>query len=165
MLGLAAMHFDFQQVDPQGPEARTLLRLAAVEARALYPELHAPGAPWPTNEPTPPRGVYLVAYLDGQPVAMGAHRPIDECSTEIRRMYTVARARRTGAAKAVLLELEAHARREGFTELKLETGFRQEAAMRLYESLGFRRIPAFGQYRDDPTSVCYAKQLQSLSEA
>jgi putative acetyltransferase len=153
------MPFDFRQVDPQGPDALALLRLAALEARTLYPELHVPDAPWPTNDPTPLRGIYLIAYLDGHPVAMGAHRPIDECATEIRRMYTVAEARRTGAAKALLLELEAHARHEGFTEVKLETGFRQEPAMRLYESLGFRRIPAFGRYRDDPTSVCYAKQL------
>jgi len=153
------MPFDFRQVDPQSPDALALLRLAAVEARTLYPELHAPHAPWPTNDPTPPRGAYLVAYLDGHPVAMGAHRPIDERSTEIRRMFTVAVARRTGAAKAVLLELEAHAKREGFTEVKLETGSRQQPAMRLYESVGFRRVPAFGHYRDDPTSVCYAKQL------
>jgi putative acetyltransferase len=31
--------------------------------------------------------------------------------------------------------------------------------MALYESFGFRRIPPFGEYRDDPTSVCYEKPL------
>jgi ribosomal protein S18 acetylase RimI-like enzyme len=153
------MPLDFRHVDPQCADALALLRLAAVEARALYAEFHVPDAPWPTNDPMPPRGAYLVAYLDGQPIAMGAHRPIDDCSTEIRRMYTAVKARRMGAAKAVLFRLEAHARDEGFAEVKLETGVRQEAAMRLYESVGFRRIAAFGRYRDDPTSVCYAKQL------
>src|SRR2546430_15426810 len=34
-----------EEVDPQGPEAMSLLREAALEARSLYPELIAPGAP------------------------------------------------------------------------------------------------------------------------
>ena len=40
-----------EEVDPQGPEAMSLLREAALEARSLYPELIAPGAPMPTNPP------------------------------------------------------------------------------------------------------------------
>lgn len=47
----------------------------------------------------------------------------------------------------------------GFTRLVLETGCRQQPAMRLYERCGFTRIPPFGPYADDPTSVCYGKDL------
>jgi hypothetical protein len=36
-------------VDPQREDAMALQREAAIEARALYPELHAAGSPWPTN--------------------------------------------------------------------------------------------------------------------
>ena len=42
------------EADPQGADARWLLREAAIEARGLYPELHAPGDPWPTNAPAMP---------------------------------------------------------------------------------------------------------------
>lgn len=52
-----------EHVDPQGHDALALLREASIEARALYPDLHAPEAPWPTNPPTPTRGTYVVAYL------------------------------------------------------------------------------------------------------
>jgi hypothetical protein len=33
--------------------------------------------------------------------------------------------------------------------------------MALYESMGYRRIKPFGVYRQDPTSVCFAKPLTS----
>jgi hypothetical protein len=52
------------EADPQGADALWLLREAAIEARGLYPELHAPGDPWPTNAPAGPRGVYLLGYVD-----------------------------------------------------------------------------------------------------
>ena len=33
--------------------------------------------------------------------------------------------------------------------------------MALYESMGYTRIVPFGAYKEDPTSVCFAKQLQN----
>lgn len=147
------------EVDPQGAHALALLREAAIEARALYPELHRPDAPWPSNAPTPPRGVYCVAYRRGEPVGMGAHRPVDAEATELRRMYVLKRHRRSGVAAALVAAIERHAAAQGFTTVVLETGYRQQPAMRLYESLGYQRVPAFGDYRDDPTSVCYQKAL------
>ncbi len=149
------------QANPQGPEALALLREAAVEAQQLYPELHDPNAPWPTNPPTPSRGVYVVAFAEAQAVGMGAHRPLDEETTEVRRMYVSRSARRHGIARAILRHLEAHAQEQGFSRLVLETGNRQVPAMKLYESFGFRRTVPFGSYRDDPTSVCYEKTVTS----
>ncbi|MBI3369712.1 MAG: GNAT family N-acetyltransferase, partial [Burkholderiales bacterium] len=153
---------DFQtvEVDPQGADALALLREAAIEARALYPEIHTdPQAPWPTNAPTPPRGAYLVVYAQGRPVGMGAHRPLDGMTTEIRRMYVLRSQRRLGVARIILNALEQHAKAQGFGQLCLETGDRQQPAMRLYESFGFVRIPAFGEHANDPHSVCYQKAI------
>ena len=148
--------------DPQGPEALALLHQAALEARALYPELSDPNAPWPTNAPTLPRGIYLIARLEGRAVGMGAHRPLDADCTELRRMFVDAAFRQQGVARALLEALEAHARSQGFSCLRLETGMRQSAAMALYESFGFARIPAFGEYVGDATSRCFEKRLQAL---
>jgi putative acetyltransferase len=61
-------------VDPQGEVALSLLREAAVEVRALYDDVLPPDRPWPVNTPLGSRDVYLVAYLDQQPVACGALR-------------------------------------------------------------------------------------------
>jgi len=146
-------------VDPRGDDAMGLLREAALEVRALYPELFPPGAPWPDNPPTPERGVYLVAFAYGKPVACGALRPLDAETAEVRRMFVSASARRQGIAKAILGELERHATAFGFRVLRLETGYRQLSAMALYERQGFKRIPAFGEYRNDPVSVCFEKRI------
>jgi GNAT superfamily N-acetyltransferase len=148
-----------QEVDPLGIEALALLREAALEASQLYPEFHDPEAPGPTNQPTPPRGVYLVAFTGKEPVGMGAHRPLDSESSEVRRMFVSRQARGQGIARTILGLIEAHAKAQGFTRLVLETGNRQLPAIRLYETSGFNRIPAFGNYASDPTSVCFAKSL------
>ena len=138
-----------------------LLREAAVEARDLYPDLHTstPDAPWPTNAPTPARGIYLVAFVGEAPVACGALRPIDEQTVEVRRLFVLKSARRHGHARAVLTELEIHAKNLGFTTMRLETGNRQKAAMALYEAFGFHRIAPFAEHGNDPTSVCYEKRV------
>ncbi|MCE9658431.1 MAG: GNAT family N-acetyltransferase [Burkholderiales bacterium] len=148
-----------EQVDPQGPVAMALLRQAAAEARALYPELVRPNAPPPTNAPTPDRGVYLVAFVDGAGVACGALRPIDGEIAEVKRMFVVRDSRRRGLARAILDALQEHARSFGFSRLRLETGNRQAAAIALYESCGFEHIAAFGEHANDPTSVCFEKRL------
>lgn len=154
-----------EQVDPQGAAALGLLRQAAIEARELYPELHEANAAWPGNRPTPDRGVYLVGFLDGSPVACGALRPIDAQATEIRRMFVAAGSRRQGFAKAILSTLEEYAGTFGFSVLRLETGNRQHAAIALYESYGFRRIAPFGEHANDPTSVCFEKKVVGSAPA
>jgi len=148
-----------EQVDPQGTAALTLLRQAAIEARELYPELDSPDGAWPANPPTPDRGVYLVGFVDGSPIACGALRPIDDQAAEVRRMFVLASSRRHGFARAILNTLEEYASTFGFSVLRLETGNRQLPAIALYESHGFRRVPPFGAYANDPTSVCFEKPV------
>jgi GNAT superfamily N-acetyltransferase len=142
-------------VDPQSGDALSLLREAAIEARALYPDAVLSDAPWPTNAPSGARGAYVVAYLDQQPVACGALREIDLVCAEVRRMYVVRERRRHRIGYAVLSHLVAEARRLGYRRLRLETGHKQAPAMALYEAFGFRRISPFGKYENDPTSVCF----------
>jgi putative acetyltransferase len=156
--------FTIRRVDPRGTDALALLREAAIEARALYPELVQPGAPWPTNPPLPERGAYLVMYASDEAgselaVGMGALRPLDALTAELRRMFVLRSRRRAGAAQGLVQALEAEALRLGYRRIRLETGHRQQPAMRLYERCGFYRIPPFGAYASDPTSVCYEKVL------
>ena len=148
-----------EETDPQSPEALSLIREAALEARHLYPEFIDPNAPMPTNSPLPPRGAYFIAFLDTELVGCGALRPVDELTAEVRRMYVLPSARRTGVGRALLTYLERMASQLGFKTIRLETGNRQRAAMALYESYEFVRVPAFGEHLNDPTSVCYEKRV------
>jgi len=152
-----------KDVDPQGADALALLHEASIDARALYPELFSSNSPPATNAPLDEQSVYVVAYVNGAPLACGAFRPLEESTAEIRRMYVYRDHRRKGLARAVLAHLEREAARLCYKRLALDTGYKQVAAMRLYEALGFRRIESFGEYANDPTSVCYERLIQGDS--
>ena len=154
-----------EQVDPLGQAALSLLGEAAIEARELYPELHKPTSAWPTNAPTPDRGVYLVGFYGGAPVACGALRPIDAQAAEVRRMFVQRTSRGRGFAREMLATLEEYARTFGYSVLRLEAGNRQHSAIGLYESYGFQRIAPFGEYSNDPTSVCFEKPVPAARVA
>lgn len=113
----------------------------------------------------PPLGVFLVAWLDEVPVGCGALKPLDGVGgvAEIKRMYTSPSGRRRGVGRAVLSELEDRARALGYRRAQLETGTEQPEALALYETDGWQRITPYGRYRDDPSSVCYAKDLPARS--
>jgi GNAT superfamily N-acetyltransferase len=148
-----------EAVDPQHPQALALLREAAREARALYPELFALGAPAPTNPPLRSREVYLLASREGKALGCGALRQHDAFTGELQRMFVARAARRDGVARALLARLEHEARQHGYRQLVLETGARQQPAIALYSACGWRRIAAYGTYAGDPMSVCFGKAL------
>ena len=158
--GLLAAPLVIEAVDPQHLQALALLAEAAIEARALYPDLFAHDSPPPTNGPLGEREVYLLAWRDGIAVGCGALRRIDSRTGEIRRMFVTGAARREGVARALLARLEAEAIALGYRRLLLETGLRQKPAMALYRASGWRRTAAWGPYVGDPTSVCFGKTLR-----
>ncbi len=124
-----------------------------------------PEAEWAmgVDEVTPPRGIFLVAYLDGRPVGCGALRPLPAAGAdvaEIKRMYTSPSARRRGVSRAVLVRLESEAARLGYRRLQLETGLRQPEAMALYETSAYHRIPNYGMYAASDLSACFAKDIR-----
>ena len=78
---------------------------------------------------------------------------------ELKRFYVRPEFRRKGLGKILLRHLEEFARAQGFPIVRLETGVYQLEAMNLYESSGYRRIPPFGPYAEDPLSLFYEKNL------
>jgi GNAT superfamily N-acetyltransferase len=115
----------------------------------------------------PPEGLFLVAWLDGEPVGCGGWRTLSHFSdpdipedvAEIKRMYTSPTARKRGVAATVLSALEESAREVGMKRVVLETGTPQPEAIGLYERAGYTRIPNYGYYRDSPLCVCYGRDL------
>jgi putative acetyltransferase len=149
-----------EPIDPLHLQALALLAEAGREARALYPELFAAGSPAPTNTPLGEREVYLLAWREGVAVGCAALRRLDGYRGEVRRMFVTQQARREGVARALLARVEADALALGYRRLVLETGTRQKPAAALYRAAGWRRIPPYGSYVGDPTSVCFGKTLR-----
>jgi GNAT superfamily N-acetyltransferase len=117
-------------------------------------------APIDVAEFLPPKGLFLVATIDGVPAGCGGWRALGDGQAEIKRMFTVAAYRNRGVARAVLAELERTAAAAGIEELVLETGTVQPEAIALYESSGYRPIEGFGYYAGRPRARSYAKRVK-----
>ncbi|HMO55967.1 MAG TPA: GNAT family N-acetyltransferase, partial [Roseiflexaceae bacterium] len=104
---------------------------------------------------------FFVARFDNLPAGCAGIKLVDQAYGEIKRMYVRPHVRGSGLAVALLDHLAAYARAHGISRLRLETGIHQHAAIRLYERMGFYRIPPFGPYTNDPVSLCYEKRLTS----
>lgn len=150
-----------EPIDPLHPDAIQLLHEAAREVRPLYGDIQDSNASLPNNAHLGPRSVYLIARNAETPVGSAALRPLDKDVGEIRRMYVIPSFRGKGVGRALLDTIERTALDMRYSILRLETGNRQPAAIALYESSGYQHIPRFGEYTDDPTSVCYEKMLSS----
>jgi GNAT superfamily N-acetyltransferase len=106
----------------------------------------------------PPNGTFLVAYVQGTPMACGGWRR-NGPDAEIKRMYVTPAGRGQGLARRILAELEDDARAAGVGRMILETGAKQPEAIALYRSSGYVAIPGFGIYRDEPDCHSFAKPL------
>jgi GNAT superfamily N-acetyltransferase len=114
------------------------------------------------DEFVPPKGLFLIGLLDGDPVATGGWRRHDEQVAEIKRMYVAARARRRGLARRMLTEIERTAADAGVIRLILNTGPEQPEAVALYELTGYRPIPGFGHYACHPDALFFGKELSRV---
>lgn len=94
-----------------------------------------------------PRGVLLLALVDGAPAGCGALRPIAEVdypnACEMKRLYVRRAFRGFGLGRALTQAVIEQATRAGYSTLLLDTLDDMEAARGLYQSLGFVEIPPY----------------------
>lgn len=107
----------------------------------------------------------LVAYRDGIAVGCGAIKKLSDGTMEIKRMFVRPEYRGMGVAAGILLELERWAGDLGYVECVLETGKKQIEAVRLYQRMGYKLIPNYGQYAGVENSVCMKKLLPAQALA
>lgn len=105
-----------------------------------------------------PNVLFAVARdADGVALGCGA-MVVGATHGEIKRMYTRPEARGLGIARRLLAFLEREAQARGCGLFRLETGYLQAEALRLYASCGYERRGPFGDYSDDPLSVFMEKR-------
>lgn len=127
--------------------------MAAV-IRTVMPEFGAVGSgfaiadpevDWMSRAYAAPRHAYFVLERDGRVLGGAGVAPLaggDPDTCELRKMYFLPEARGLGAGAAMMERCLAAARGFGFARCYLETLTGMDAAMRLYERSGFRRIDA-----------------------
>jgi putative acetyltransferase len=146
------------ETDPKASEVATLIAALDDHLRELYP-----GMPIHGIEPEAFRrsgGIFLIGRVNGVAVACGAIRPLGEGVGEIKRMFVRPDHRRSGFAPVLLAALEQAAAERGYRAIRLETGENQIAAIRLYESAGYRPISAYGDDNSDSRSLYFEKAIE-----
>ena len=151
------------------PAIITPERPDTTDARALIAELEAQLDPF---YPCESRHGYSVEKLlaeavtfflirdNGTPAGCGGLKLFGTEYGEVKRMYVRPQFRGSGLGRLMLHHLVDCAQSQGIGLLRLETGIHQSAAIGLYERTGFQRIPPFGEYKDDPLSRFYEKQIR-----
>ena len=136
--------------------ATTLIHELSAELGALYDSDGS--ASFTPADVAIPRSGFVVAWLDELPVGCGAIRPTDNTKVaEIKRMYVREIARGKGISRQILTALEDIAKEYSYECIILETGIYQTAAIALYEKAGYQRTACYGEYVDNPHSICYEK--------
>lgn len=92
-----------------------------------------------------PAGLFLVAWLRGQPIGCGALKFHSDEPSEVKRMWVDTRSRGLGVGRRILCGLEDHARRRGVDVLRLETNHSLTEAIGLYRSHGYREVTPFNE--------------------
>src|SRR5262245_31452579 len=84
---------------------------------------------------------FFVLRADGAPAGCGGIHLVGAEYGELKRMYVRPQFQGRGFGTLLVDHLTAYALARGITLLRLETGIYQEAAIALYERMGFARIP------------------------
>lgn len=104
----------------------------------------------------PPDGRMYLALVDGEAAGCVALTKNDEQYCEIKRLYVRPKFRGLGISKALAGQVIADARAIGYRYMRLDTFPFMDAAIGLYERIGFHYI---GKYNDNPASNAVFMQL------
>lgn len=156
------MHIEVD--DLTRPEVLALLREHLANMHELSPResVHA----LDVDKLRSPDITFWTAWDHTTLLGCGALRELDRTHGEVKSMRTPNVLRRRGAGRAILEHIVNVAKTRGYTRLSLETGSVEGfiPAQRLYESMGFTRSGAFGEYRDDGFKVFMTMELAGDAE-
>jgi DNA-binding MarR family transcriptional regulator/GNAT superfamily N-acetyltransferase len=139
-----------EMADPRDPDARYCLRSYLDELGRRFPAGFDPSQSISASdeEMTLPRGLLLVATVQGSPVGCGALKLHPETGVaEVKRMWVSPSVRGLGLGRRLLESLAQEASARGMRTLRLETNQALTEARHLYETAGFAEVEAFN---DEP---------------
>jgi DNA-binding MarR family transcriptional regulator/GNAT superfamily N-acetyltransferase len=135
--------------DPDSPDAKWCVAQYFGELGERFDDGFDAGRAIPADSADlrPPRGVFLIARLDGRPVGCGALKTIESGVGSIKRMWVSPSVRGAGVGRRILLALENEAASLELHLLRLETNRSLHEAQALYRRNGYREVSAFN---DEP---------------
>ena len=158
---LTATLVELRVIDPEHEHAQHCIGQYFEELALRFPSGFDPAvsrraAP---EEMRPPRGLFLVATLHGQPVGCGGLKFHPGEPTEVKRMWVDGSARGLGVGRRLLTRLEELAAEHGADTVQLDTNANLREAIAMYRSSGYRQVEAFN---DEPyADLWFEKRLDA----
>lgn len=146
-------------VPPDSADAQACLAQYFAELSQRFDTGYDPAqaAPAPEDLFAPPKGWFVVARLEGVPVACGALKRVDATTGEIKRLWTDPGSRGLGLGRKVLTTLESLGREAGLERVRLDSNGALTEAIGLYAKAGYQSVERFN---DDPyAQMWFAKDL------
>jgi GNAT superfamily N-acetyltransferase len=97
----------------------------------------------------PPEGKALIAWHNNEANGCVAYKDAHDGSAEMKRLFVPERFQGQGLGRRLAEAVVDQARADGFTHMRLDTGFLHEEAMAMYASMGFQPCEAYIDYPPD----------------
>ncbi|MNL23822.1 acetyltransferase [compost metagenome] len=101
----------------------------------------------------------FIIYLNEKAVGCGCFKKYNHNIVELKRMFVLPEARGLGIAQLIIKELEKEAKCQGFKTMILETLYKQNEAINLYQKVGFEIVENYEPYIGLTNSVCMRKSI------
>jgi len=142
---LRASMVRFAIEDSATADARWCLEQYYAELNARFDGGFDPRKSVPTDpdDLRPPRGLIVIARLQGRPVGCGVVKFHGDAPAELKRLWVAHDARGYGLGARLLTELERHARDAGVRIVRLDTNRALTEAIAMYRKSGYTEIPRY----------------------
>jgi len=142
---LSAGLVEVAPADAGSEDARRCLASYFAEIGARFEGGYDPtaGIVLDARDMSPPRGLLLLARLEGRAIGCGVLWHHGGGIADAKRMWVAPEARGLGVGRRLLTELERHAREAGVRTIRLETNRALSEAIALYRTAGFREVERF----------------------
>lgn len=147
LLRLGRAHIE--RVDPASREARWCVAQYFAEINGRFEHGFDPALSIPADDDDfrLPRGAFLIATADGEPIACGGVKPMAPHIGYLKRMWVADSARGLGIGSRMLRALEDQCRDLGMTTVRLETNRTLVEAISMYRHFGYTEVAPFN---DEP---------------
>lgn len=147
LLRLGRAHIE--RVDPASREARWCVAQYFAEINRRFEHGFNPDLSIPADDDDfrLPRGAFLIATADGEPIACGGVKPMAPGIGYLKRMWVADSARGLGIGSRMLRALEDQCRELGMTTVRLETNRTLVEAISMYRHSGYTEVAPFN---DEP---------------